>query len=411
MILGIPKETVADETRVAAVPETVRKLIAMGIQVQVEKDAGAAASIPDQAFADAGASLVSGKSALAADIIFKVRPPSAGEIAGMKKGATIISLMEPYGKSDTAAQLEARGVTGFALELVPRITRAQSMDVLSSQSNLAGYRAVLEAADAYGRSFPMMMTAAGTVPPAKVLVMGAGVAGLQAIATAKRLGAVVSATDVRPAVKEQVESLGGKFVAVEDEEFKAAETAGGYAKEMSQAYQQKQAALIAETIKSMDIVITTALIPGRPAPVLVSEAMLKEMKAGSVIVDLAAGQGGNCPLTEKDKIVTRHGVTLIGHSNMPARLPEIASSLFARNLLNFLGNIWDSEASALAIDSSDEIVNGSMMQAVKQPAKTKAKTPKPANPAKTAKKKAAKKTARKAGSKPASRSKTKSGDA
>ncbi|MGB1036225.1 MAG: Re/Si-specific NAD(P)(+) transhydrogenase subunit alpha, partial [Candidatus Puniceispirillales bacterium] len=319
------------------------------------------ALIPDAAFETAGASIVSTAKALGADLVFKVRPPSKDEIGKMSAGATVISLMEPYSDTDTGAMLSDAGVTGYALELVPRITRAQSMDVLSSQANLAGYRAVLEASAVFTRAFPMMMTAAGTVPPAKVLVMGAGVAGLQAIATAKRLGAVVSATDVRPAVKEQVESLGGKFVAVEDEEFKAAETSGGYAKEMSDSYKAKQAQLIADTIKTQDIIITTALIPGRPAPVLVTEDMVKSMKPGSVIVDLAVEQGGNCPLSEAGGVTVKHGVTLVGYTNIAGRLPEVASSLYAKNVLNFLTNLWDEETKSLKSDSDDEIITSSLI--------------------------------------------------
>lgn len=361
MIIGIPKETRSDESRVAAVPESVKKLIAMGFSVAVEKGAGDAALIPDSAFETAGASIVSTAKALGADLVFKVRPPSKDEIGKMSACSTVISLMEPYSDTDTGAMLSDAGVTGYALELVPRITRAQSMDVLSSQANLAGYRAVLEASAVFTRAFPMMMTAAGTVPPAKVLVMGAGVAGLQAIATAKRLGAVVSATDVRPAVKEQVESLGGKFVAVEDEEFKAAETSGGYAKEMSDSYKAKQAQLIADTIKTQDIIITTALIPGRPAPVLVTEDMVKSMKPGSVIVDLAVEQGGNCPLSEAGAVTVKHGVTLVGYTNIAGRLPEVASSLYAKNVLNFLTNLWDDENKSLKSDSDDEIITSSLI--------------------------------------------------
>lgn len=361
MIIGIPKETRSDESRVAAVPESVKKLIAMGFSVAVEKGAGDAALIPDSAFETAGASIVSTAKALGADLVFKVRPPSKDEIGKMSAGSTVISLMEPYSDTDTGAMLSDAGVTGYALELVPRITRAQSMDVLSSQANLAGYRAVLEASAVFTRAFPMMMTAAGTVPPAKVLVMGAGVAGLQAIATAKRLGAVVSATDVRPAVKEQVESLGGKFVAVEDDEFKAAETSGGYAKEMSDSYKAKQAQLIADTIKTQDIIITTALIPGRPAPVLVTEDMVKSMKPGSVIVDLAVEQGGNCPLSEAGAVTVKHGVTLVGYTNIAGRLPEVASSLYAKNVLNFLTNLWDDENKSLKSDSDDEIITSSLI--------------------------------------------------
>jgi len=353
-----------------------KKLIAMGFEVAVEKGAGDRALIPDSMFEGAGASMVTNTKALGADLVFKVRPPSEDEISKLSKGATVISLMEPYSNNNVAKKLEAAGVNGFGLELVPRITRAQSMDVLSSQANLAGYRAVLEASAVFTRAFPMMMTAAGTVPPAKVLVMGAGLAGLQAIATAKRLGAVVSATDVRPAVKEQVESLGGKFVAVEDEEFKAAETSGGYAKEMSDAYKAKQAQLIADTIKTQDIIITTALIPGRAAPVLVTEDMVKTMKPGSVIVDLAVEQGGNCPISEAGKVVVKHGVTLVGHTNMAGRLAEVASMLYAKNLLNFLSNLWDAEGKMLKMDSDDEIITSSLITKGKAAAKPSAKAQK-----------------------------------
>jgi len=353
-----------------------KKLIAMGFEVAVEKGAGDRALIPDSMFEGAGASMVTNTKALGADLVFKVRPPSEDEISKLSKGATVISLMEPYSNNNVAKKLEAAGVNGFGLELVPRITRAQSMDVLSSQANLAGYRAVLEASAVFTRAFPMMMTAAGTVPPAKVLVMGAGVAGLQAIATAKRLGAVVSATDVRPAVKEQVESLGGKFVAVEDEEFKAAETSGGYAKEMSDAYKAKQAQLIADTIKTQDIIITTALIPGRAAPMLVTEDMVKTMKPGSVIVDLAVEQGGNCPISEAGKVVVKHGVTLVGHTNMAGRLAEVASMLYAKNLLNFLSNLWDAEGKMLKMDSDDEIITSSLITKGKAAAKPSAKAQK-----------------------------------
>ena len=409
MKLGIPKETRSDEARVAAVPDTIKKLVAMGFNVIVEKDAGELASISDAAMVAAGAKIASAGEAYAADVVFKVRPPSQQEVSQMKKGATLISLMEPLSNNGVDQLLKAQGVQGFALESVPRISRAQSMDVLSSQSNLAGYRAVLEAAAVFGRAFPMMMTAAGTIPPAKALVMGAGVAGLQAIATARRLGAVVSATDVRPAAKEQVESLGGKFVAVEDEEFKAAETSGGYAKEMSAAYQSKQAKLTADTIAGQDIVITTALIPGRPAPVLVTEEMVKSMKDGAVIVDLAVEQGGNCPLSEAGKVVTKHGVHIIGYTNIQARLPEVASSLYAKNLLNFIANMWDAEAGKLKVDMNDEIIAASLFPQKLAPTKAPTKAAKakaaPAKPSKAkAPKAAAKKSAKKSTSKTTSKS-------
>ncbi|NCF48344.1 MAG: Re/Si-specific NAD(P)(+) transhydrogenase subunit alpha [Bacteroidetes bacterium] len=359
----IPTETVPGETRCAAVPETVAKLMALGLDVSVQTGAGTAASITDAAFSDAGATIV--KTAKAgfdkADVIFKVRPPQGAEIKLIKKSSMIMSMFEGYADAKRNKAIAATGATVFGLEFIPRISRAQSMDVLSSQSNLAGYRAVIESTYHFSRAFPMMMTAAGTIPPARVLVMGVGVAGLQAVATAKRLGAIVSATDVRPAAKEQVESLGGKFVAVEDDEFKQAETAGGYAKQMSAEYIAKQQALITETIKSMDIVITTALIPGRPAPELVSADMVKSMKTGAVIIDMAVEQGGNCALSKADEIIDVDGVTIVGHSNMPGRLPKDASSLFSRNLLSFIGLIWDKEAGALTINEEDEIIAGSMV--------------------------------------------------
>lgn len=391
MKIGVPKETASDESRVAVVPDTIKKLTGMGFEILVEKGAGDASSLSDEVMTAAGATITTASKAFGANVVFKVRPPSAGEVKQMTKGAKVISLMEPFSNNGVGDLLTKQGVQGFALELVPRITRAQSMDVLSSQSNLAGYRAVLEAAAVYGRAFPMMMTAAGTIPPAKVLVMGAGVAGLQAIATARRLGAVVSATDVRPAAKEQVESLGGKFVAVEDEEFKAAETSGGYAKEMSAGYQAKQAKLIADTIAAQDIVITTALIPGRPAPVLVTEEMVKSMKDGAVIVDLAVEQGGNCPLSEAGKIATKHGVHIVGFTNIQARLPEVASSLYAKNLLNFIANMWDAEKSAFNLDPEDEIIAASLYPQKKASAK-KAVKKSPKKAAKKASKQAAKKT-------------------
>ena len=363
MRIGIVKERHPGERRVAASSDTVKRYVGMGLEVRIESGAGLDAAVTDAAYEAAGASIVkTARDALAeADIVLKVRKPSVDEIPLLKRDAVVLALLEPYRDRALLETLAARGVTAFSLEMVPRITRAQSMDVLSSQSNLAGYRAVLDAAAEFGRAFPMMMTAAGTVPPARCLVMGAGVAGLQAIATARRLGAIVSATDVRPAVKEQVESLGGTFVAVEDDEFKQAETAGGYAKEMSDAYKKKQAELIAETIKKQDIVITTALIPGRPAPVLVSEDMVRTMKPGSVIVDLAVEQGGNCPLSEPGKVVEKHGVKIVGHTNVPSRIAVDASALYAKNLLNFLTPLVDKDSKALKIDESDEIIKASMV--------------------------------------------------
>lgn len=349
--LFVPKETAAGESRIAATPDTVRKLIAMGCEVTVEGGAGAGASLPDSLYEQAGAKIGTADDA---DIVIKVQVDS---LNGVKNGALVIGIANPYKNETLIKEAADKNIALFAMELVPRITRAQAMDVLSSQSNLAGYKAVLEAAAHYTRAFPMMMTAAGTVAPAKVFVMGAGVAGLQAIATAKRLGAVVSATDVRPAAKEQVKSLGGTFVAVEDDEFKAAETAGGYAKEMSAEYKAKQAQLIEETIAKQDIVITTALIPGRPAPKLVTEAMVKSMKPGSIIVDLAAENGGNCELTKTGEIIKAHGVTIIGHKNLANLLATDASALYAKNILNLLGLLINKDK-ALAIDWNDDIVKG-----------------------------------------------------
>jgi NAD(P) transhydrogenase subunit alpha len=358
--LAILKERREGETRVAATPETVKKLKGLGLEIAVETGAGSGAKIADADYTAAGAMIAPDMaSALKdADIVLKVRSPSADEIAQMKKGAVLAALLAPYTDKDTVAKLAAQGVSAFAMEFIPRISRAQSMDVLSSQANLAGYKAVLDAAATFGRAMPMMMTAAGTIAPARVFIMGVGVAGLQAIATARRLGAIVSATDVRPATKEQVESLGATFVAVIDDEFKQAETAAGYAKPMSAEYQAKQAALVAEHIKKQDIVITTALIPGRKAPVLVSEDMVKTMKPGSVIVDLAAEQGGNCPLTCADKVIEAHNVTIMGYTNLPARLAVDTSSLYARNLFNFVALIVDKKTGALALNWDDDIVKG-----------------------------------------------------
>ena len=351
------KETAAGETRVAATPETVKKFVAGGHAVSVEAGAGQSAGAPDAAFADAGATIVGpGEGLKDADLVLGVRKPADGTLSKMKKGAGFVALVEPYAADAIKAEAEKAGVILMAMELVPRITRAQSMDALSSQSNLAGYRAVVEGAAIYGRAFPMMMTAAGTVAPAKCFVMGAGVAGLQAIATARRLGSVVTATDVRPAAKEQVASLGGKFIAVEDEEFKQAETAGGYAKEMSAEYKAKQAALVASHIAKQDIVVTTALIPGRKAPVLVTEEMVASMRPGSVIVDLAVSQGGNCPLSMPDELVeTANGVKVMGFSNLPARIGADASALYAKNLVNLLP-LLTAEGGAFAPKWDDEIV-------------------------------------------------------
>ena len=368
MKVAILKERRADETRVAAVPETVKKLVALGLDVVVEKAAGKAASVPDAAYRDAGATIANDpKSTLkGADIVLKIRSPmiagdAVDELVNFSAGQILICQMYALRDPARAAVLAATGVTGFALEMAPRITRAQSMDILSSQSNLAGYKSVLDAAAEFGRAFPMMMTAAGTIAPARVLVMGVGVAGLQAIATAKRLGAIVSATDVRPATKEQVESLGGAFIAVEDEEFAAAQTSGGYAREMSPEYQKKQAALIAQTIAKQDIVICTALIPGRPAPELISDAMVKSMKPGSVIVDLAVEAGGNCAASRPGKVIVKHGVKIVGHANVPGRIADDASRLFSRNLLSFLTPMIDSETGTLNIDYDDEIIAGTLV--------------------------------------------------
>jgi NAD(P) transhydrogenase subunit alpha len=360
MKLAVPKERQAGETRVAATPESIKKFKSLGLDVVVETGAGAGARIADADYAAAGAAIAPDeRTALAdADIVLKVRGPEPSETQLMKKGAVLAALLAPHAEKDRIQALAAQGVTAFAMELLPRISRAQSMDVLSSQANLAGYKAVIDAAALFGRAMPMMMTAAGTIAPARVLVMGVGVAGLQAIATAKRLGAIVSATDVRPATKEQVESLGGTFVAVMDEEFKNAQTAGGYAKPMSAEYQAKQAVLIAETIKKQDIVITTALIPGRKAPILVNEDMIKSMKPGSVIVDLAAEAGGNTPLTKANETIELHGVIIVGTLNLPGRLAVDASSLYSRNLFNFVSLLVDKKTGALNVDWNDEIVKG-----------------------------------------------------
>ncbi|MFI5000597.1 MAG: Re/Si-specific NAD(P)(+) transhydrogenase subunit alpha [Reyranellales bacterium] len=368
MKIAILKERRPHETRVAATPETVKKLKALGAEVIIEAGAGTAAAYTDQAYLDAGANIVpdAALASAAGDIVFKIqRPMSAAEgvdeIGLLRQGQALMSPLGALTNKELVAALAAKGVTAFALELIPRITRAQSMDILSSQANLAGYKAVLLAANNFGRIFPQMMTPGGTLSPARAFIMGVGVAGLQAIATARRLGAVVTATDVRPATKEQVQSLGGKFVAVEDEEFKAAETAGGYAKEMSAEYRAKQAALVAEHIAKQDIVITTALIPGRKAPVLVSEDMVKTMKPGSVIVDMAVEQGGNCPLSGFGKIVEKYGVKIVGPANLPAELPTDSSALFSRNLLNFITPMVDKETKALKIDLGDEVVKGTLV--------------------------------------------------
>ncbi len=360
--IAITRESHAGETRVAATPESVKKLIALGFSVSVEAGAGLAAAYPDEDYAASGASLVSSlQEAVAdADILFKVRNPSEAELAALKPGAIFAGLINPYQSKPLLTALAERKATAFAMEFIPRITRAQAMDALSSQANLAGYRAVIEGAEAYGRALPMMMTAAGTVAAAKVFVMGVGVAGLQAIATARRLGAVVTATDVRPATKEQVESLGAKFLAVEDEEFKNAQTAGGYAKEMSAEYQAKQAALTAEHIKKQDIVITTALIPGRAAPRLVTAAHVASMRAGSVLVDLAVEQGGNVEGAKLGEIANIGGVKIVGFPNLAGRIATDASALYARNLVNFAGLLITKEG-ALSPDFEDEILKAALV--------------------------------------------------
>ncbi len=361
MLIGVAAETDLAETRVAATPETVKKYIGIGAEVAVEHGAGVNAGAPDADYQAAGARLVSSDEALGADVVLKVRRPKTEEIARLKNGALIVATMDPYGHAEAIEALAKAGVSAFAMELLPRITRAQVMDVLSSQANLAGYRAVIDAAAEYGRALPMMMTPAGTVPAAKMFVMGVGVAGLQAIATGRRLGAIVTATDVRPATKEQVESLGAKFVAVEDEEFKQAETAGGYAKEMSDAYKAKQAALIASHIAKQDIVVTTALIPGRPAPRLVSADMVKSMRPGSVLVDLAVERGGNVELAQAGELVTTdNGVKIVGYSSV-TRLAATASALYARNLYAFLETLVDKANKALAVNWDDELVKATCL--------------------------------------------------
>jgi len=355
------KESAAGETRVAASPETVKKIIGLGHSVTVQAGAGVSASVPDDQFKAAGAEIAADGGIGSADLVVKVRRPTDAEIGAIKAGAGFVSLLEPYGDRGVVEALAKAKIDALAMEFIPRISRAQSMDVLSSQANLAGYRAMIEGAALYGRAMPMMMTAAGTVAAAKTFIMGVGVAGLQAIATARRLGGVVSATDVRPATKEQVASLGAKFVAVEDEEFKQAETAAGYAKAMSAEYQAKQAELVAQHIAKQDIVITTALIPGRPAPVLVTEAMAKSMRPGSVIIDLAVAQGGNCPLSKPDELVEVNGVKIMGFTNLPARLPADSSALYAKNFLALLPLLADKESKAFAPAWDDEIIKGAML--------------------------------------------------
>jgi len=362
MQIGIPRETLPGEARVAATPETVKKLLAGQHAVVVERGAGATAHYPDDAYAAAGATLGTAQEALGTELVFKVRAPSETELTFMRKGAVLLGMLDPF-DSEGLARLAQAGLTAFALEAAPRITRAQSLDVLSSQANLAGYKAVMLAAHHYGRMFPMMMTAAGTLKAARVVVLGAGVAGLQAIATARRLGAVVEASDVRPAAQEQVASLGAKFIDVPfetDEEREIAQGAGGYARPMPAGWMARQAQLVAQRCAQADIVITTALIPGRPAPTLIDEATVQAMRPGSVIVDLAVERGGNCPLSVRDEVVSRHGVTLIGYSNLPAMMATDASALYARNLLDFLKLIVDAEG-RLAIQREDEIVAACLM--------------------------------------------------
>jgi NAD(P) transhydrogenase subunit alpha len=360
MRIAIARETDAQEPRVGGTPETVKKFKALGAELVVARGAGVKSGILDADYEAAGAT-IGDDVTKDADLVLKVRRPQASELAHYKKGALVVAIMDPYGNEAALKQMAEAGLVAVAMELMPRITRAQSMDVLSSQANLAGYRAVIDGAAEYGRALPMMMTAAGTVPAAKVFVMGVGVAGLQAIATARRLGAVVTATDVRPATKEQVESLGAKFLAVEDEEFKNAQTAGGYAKEMSKEYQAKQAALTAEHIKKQDIVITTALIPGRPAPRLVSKEMVASMRPGSVLVDLAVERGGNVEGAELGRVVEVGGVKIVGHANVPGRLAASASALYAKNLLTFVETLIDKKEKKLAVNWDDELVKATVL--------------------------------------------------
>ena len=362
MLIGIPLETAVGESRVAVTPETVKKLKAQGHTLRVQSGAGVAASVTDEAYVAAGAEITDVAGALGAEMVLKVRSPNANERALMKPGAVLVGMLNPFDKDGLQAMTDSK-LTAFALEAAPRTTRAQSMDVLSSQANLAGYKAVMIAADKYQRIFPMLMTAAGTVKAARVVILGVGVAGLQAIATAKRLGAVIEASDVRPSVKEQVESLGAKFIDVPyetAEEKEAAEGVGGYARPMPQSWLDRQKAEVAKRVANADIVITTALIPGRAAPVLVTEDMVKAMKPGSVIVDLAASQGGNCPLTEAGQTVVKHGVTLVGETNLPALVAADASALYARNVLDFLKLVINKEGQ-FHLDLEDDIVKACLM--------------------------------------------------
>ena len=369
MKIGVPKEVLNGETRVAVSPDSVKKFIGIGLDVLIQSGAGDSASMADVLFKSEGATIISEAKEVygQADIILKVASPLTGgssevnEVSMMKPDAILIGLLNPLFSQDQVKAYAKHGLTSFAMELIPRISRAQSMDALSSQSNIAGYKAVIDAANAFGQVLPMMMTAAGTLVPAKVVVMGAGVAGLQAIATAPRLGAVVSAFDVRPAVKEQVESLGANFIDVENTMSESAETTAGYAEEMDTNYQNRQAAVIAETLENQDICITTAQIPGKKAPVLITEDMVRNMKNGSVIVDLATETGGYCELSEYDTVVKKHGVTIIGYSNYPARIPADTSVLYARNLYNFIVPMINTETAELAIDWEDEIIKGSLL--------------------------------------------------
>ncbi len=361
MIVFVAKETQNSETRVAASPDTVKKLISHGCAVSIEKGAGELSKITDDAFKAAGATIADAKAASKADVVLKVLRPTHAEAKKYKKGAIVLASMDPYGNEKDIETMAKAGISAFAMEFMPRITRAQVMDVLSSQANLAGYQAVVEGAAHYSRALPMMMTAAGTVAAAKCFVMGAGVAGLQAIATARRLGAVVTATDVRPAAKEQVESLGAKFVAIEDDEFKQAETAGGYAKEMSDEYKAKQAELVASHIAKQDIVITTALIPGRPAPRLITKEMVKSMQAGSVLVDLAVERGGNVEGAKAGEVAKIGDVSILGYLNMPGRIAASASLLYAKNLLAFLETMIDKESGKLELDFEDELVAATLL--------------------------------------------------
>ena len=360
MRIAVAREADANEPRVAATPETVKKFKTFGADVAVARGAGNASGILDADYEAAGAT-ISDNPTQDADLVLKVRRPAAADLSAYRRGALVVAIMDPYGNDAALKQMADAGLIAIAMELMPRITRAQSMDVLSSQANLAGYRAVIDAAAEYGRALPMMMTAAGTVPAAKVFIMGVGVAGLQAIATARRLGAIVTATDVRPATKEQVESLGAKFLAVEDEEFKNAQTAGGYAKEMSKEYQAKQAALTAEHIKKQDIVITTALIPGRPAPKLVSAEMVKSMKPGSVLVDLAVERGGNVEGAKPGEVVDLDGIKIVGYTNVAGRVAASASGLYARNLFSFIETMIDKANKALAVNWDDELVKATAL--------------------------------------------------